>query len=200
MSIEHDEARWVAFTQYSTAGRTWNVTIREGIDPDEIDQMIAMIADATNRIASVADAVPDRDRPVQNSVGSSKNWEGSGNTGGGVFGRPGPSQGPSSASGNVSGPQVSDVSKVVITGTREQPLVEMYSPNDKLKFPVFKVPSNRVATLLQERYPQLTAEQTSVMYDCGLQFPVQWSVHWVPSPKNAKWKDLITIVQDDLEV
>jgi hypothetical protein len=190
---EHNESLWVAFTQYTTGGRTWNVTIREGVDPDAIFDMLNQIAEATNRIAEVQDPV----RPEPS--GTPQGTGGSRNSGGGVFGAQNAPHGPSGASGKGAGPQVSEVSKVVIAGTREAPQVQMFSPNEKLKFPLFTVPSSRVRGILQDRYPNLGEEDLRVFGECGFQFPVDWSVHWSPSPKNEKWKDIITIIQANLE-
>lgn len=191
----HTEARWVAFTQYVAAGRSWNVTIREGMDAAEINRMLNTIADATDAIAQVADPAP----AVRDAVGSPQTGGGSRTTGGGVFGAHGASGGPSGASPAPTGIQVSDVSKVIISGTRDAPIVQMFSPNEKLKFPLFQTPAGLVESALRDRYPRLADEDLQVFRDCGFQMPVSWRVQWTPSPKNPKWKDLVTIIQDDLE-
>lgn len=84
------------------------------------------------------------------------------------------------------------VGRVVVTGTVDAPVVEMYSKNASLKWPVIKAPVTKVVPILAQ---QLGADEDGLRgrLTPGQTFSVDWLVHWMPSPKNDKWKDLLDI-------
>lgn len=84
------------------------------------------------------------------------------------------------------------VGRLLVQGAADTPKVEMYSPNKKLKHPVFTVNSSVVAAIIRSWY---TVEEDDLehLFTVGKSMPVDWFVHWVPSPKNASWKDIADI-------
>lgn len=82
------------------------------------------------------------------------------------------------------------VSKLVVEGTLENPVIKMYSANEKLKFPVLTCPYNVLARVIQSSYPGIEHNKIEKFAQCGSIHAVDWLVYWIPSPKNARYKDI----------
>jgi hypothetical protein len=82
------------------------------------------------------------------------------------------------------------VNKVVVEGTIDNPIVKMFSPNEKLKFPVMTCPYSVLSRVIEASYPGIDREKHGKFGQCGTVHAVNWTVFWVPSPKNPRYKDL----------
>lgn len=84
------------------------------------------------------------------------------------------------------------VSGLLIQGSAEEPKVEMFSPHKGLKHALFTVSSSVVAAIIRSWYA-IEQDDLNHLFTVGKQIPVQWLVHWVPSPRNPVWKDIVDI-------
>lgn len=85
---------------------------------------------------------------------------------------------------------VLEVSRVVVEGTLDNPIVRMFSPNEKLKFPVMTCPYSVLLRVLQSSHPGVPDNVFEKFGKCGSVHTVDWSIYWIPSPKNPRYKDL----------
>ncbi|MCK4302654.1 MAG: hypothetical protein KAY24_00240 [Candidatus Eisenbacteria sp.] len=86
------------------------------------------------------------------------------------------------------------IGKIVIGGMKASPQIQMFSVNEKLQYPVLYAPSSVVISMLERKYGK-SEETANLLTDVGEEYPVNWQIHWVPSPKNPKWKDLDDITK-----
>lgn len=162
----HNEARWVAFSQFRIGGATWNVTLREGMLKEELSDLGELL-----RVAG--EVLSDGEQPAVSRETERRR---------GDYSTPG-----------ESGNNWENITRLVISGTLEKPTVEMFSSNDKLKFPFMKTPSGIVKDFLEKNYPALSSGELEVLDRCGKTINVDWLIEWQPSPKNERWKDLLDI-------
>ncbi len=73
--------------------------------------------------------------------------------------------------------------RVIITGTLKEPRIEMYGSDPGLKFPILKCPY----TIFERYYKE---DDVTDFRTVGLEVEVNWTVTWVRSEKNPKYKNL----------
>lgn len=179
--IYHTQPVFEATTRLVVGGHEWTVTIREGVDQDTIEQGFASMVQA------VALAGPQQ--PVRVP---------------GMTAEPVPaSERPQGERGNVERPQpandgtvqVERVNRLVIGGTLERPIVEMWSSNQALKWAYVKTPANIVQTMLLNQYgaEAFPNDGLAALTRCGSTIPVEWDIQWKPSSKDPRWKDLVGV-------
>lgn len=161
----HNEAKWVAFTQFRIGGVNWNITLREGMCREDLTDLGELLSVAGQVLSDGEPQDVPREtggrREYSTPNGDGNNWE--------------------------------NINRLVISGTLDKPLVEMYSTNDRLKFSFMRTPSDIVKGFLEQNYPTMSAAQLEVLDRCGKTISVDWLIEWQPSPKNPKWKDLLDI-------
>lgn len=196
-----DTERCLGFFTMATPSGVWvHVTARNGVTSIELDTLMGLIDDSTKRMienhgwAPIHEGrkdfypdMPSGKQPAEARVG-----------------QPAPERqpvAPPPSNGGGTDQQHWDtrqspcaVSRLLITGTKERPKVQMWSPNTALKYAAFEPTSTMVVNLLTGRYD---VEQSLLqnLYDVGEEIPLRnpWLVHWTESPKNPKWKDIVTI-------
>lgn len=206
----HKEASWVAFTRADILGQDWSITLREGTTPSEIERMFHMLAQCRSigqRVLKEYGAefspMPVSEMPRSGASPSRPSSPASSPPAGQrgpLGGRGTPPEQPSQGGG------VFQIAKLVITGTLDKPVVEMWDVNDRLRFPQMKVPSHIVLKSLRERYEGSSLRDSdwkkieSDLTYVGSSKAINWWVYWVPSAKdNGKYKDLDFIISDSLE-
>lgn len=187
---QHDEARWLAFTQLGG----WNVTIREGVSRKEIDSLFAAIEYANQKAADLFTSIPqaqqEQSAPPQAPVPRT--------TENARAAAPVQPRAAGAARGD-SEDNPRRVSKIVISGTKANMVADLYSPNVRLKFPVFKVPVDLLVDILSQRYPAQDGWNVEQFRELGEEFAVDWLVTWERSPKDERWKDILSIQALDWE-
>lgn len=193
--VQHHEAAWVAFcNDVVIGGRRWNITLRQGLGEPEIGLMLQRILQANQLIDPHVDQLPrepvpdtERSRPPLDS-----------NRPASVQGKP--TEGPSGGNEEPRLLKAARIKVIPSTGDNMHPVVEIYSANEKLKFPELKPTADIVINTLERRYGEGslgTFQEQLQQY--GFVKPVDWDVYWTPSPKNPKWKDLLDIVVPAIE-
>lgn len=166
---QHTEATCLAFSDIHLNGAKWSVTIRQGVTQKDIDGLLDKIAYLTGAAAEKGFRFP----------GSPKTEEEP----------PRPVRG-----GETAGDDANDnpvrIGSFKITGTKDKPVVELYSTNERLKFPVLRPPFSVLEGVVHRGYPDL---DLTALSDCGREGGVDWVVDWEPSPKNPKWRDLVAV-------
>jgi len=213
------EAAFVAWTEIIHDGVAWNITLREGISPEKLVGMFAAIKAAKPAAEKVLgeDAVyfvgkerrdyypaapttdlPERDVDTADDDASQRQPQPRQQQGGGYT-----QHGVSWAEGvaefgrepNADGQYVHIVDRILVSGTKDAPRVEMFSHNPNLQYPIAKVPSGMACGILTKAYYELTRDNLDYLFDVGEEVTVRWIVTLVQSPKNEKWRDL-----DDIEI
>lgn len=179
MVDKHTEATCLAFSDIHLGGMKWSVTIRQGVTQSDLDGLLDKMAYLTEIATKKGFRFPGQPKPETEGESSPSP------------GQPAPEK--ADAVGGV-GVNADDnpvrIGKFKITGTKDQPVVELYSPNEKLKFPVLRPPFSILETVIHRGYPDLDISKLS---ECGTEGEVNWVVGWVASPKNPKWRDLTDI-------
>jgi hypothetical protein len=190
----HAEARWVAFTQ--RAG--WNVTLREGATTEDIDDLANLLLHADRVLGRSTDIVV-KGSPTESSPRATAT-RGT-NQAAPVQPKPAETARGASAGGghNDANDNPRQVSRVVVSGTKAAPKVECFSPNAKLKFPIFVIPFSILHAILDARYPEQEGWNLKQFSDIGEEYSVDWEVYWEPSPKDAKYRDVTDIVEKGWE-
>jgi hypothetical protein len=88
-----------------------------------------------------------------------------------------------------------EVNKIEIQGTNDDPKLKIYCSNPRLSFPAFNTPTSVMVAIIGQHYDLDTDAMRSWLSHVGevitLNHP--WLIHWEPSAKNAKWKDVIDV-------
>ena len=214
---EHSEAVVVAFASFvDSSGVTWHATIRDGATKKKIDAMFDLCVYATQsaqerafdplsednefgkrlRISELAGYRARRleqeqraaNRPKKNGASQTSTPPATRTSGA-----------PPRQNGGGQTPHCDikksplSVARLLIQGTTEDPKVVMHSPHTGLKHPLFTVSSSVVVAVIVGWYAveQDSLDSLSVV---GTGMKVDWLVHWVPSPKNPNWKDIVDIL------
>ena len=178
------EAAWVAFTDVVIDGHRWSITLREGMDDGGVDQMLATVQYAAEKLRGIVDDTstpPTPSRPTYTEQNGARASVQNGNgqqvaPGGGVW-------------------KIARLLVVKKAG-EEQTRIEMWDANTKLQFPQTTVPSAIVIGHLLRRYGEDTFDEHSLerLRTRDEDMRVTWDVHWVPSSKNPKYKDIGAII------
>lgn len=199
---EHDEAAWLFFTEYWMEGQKYNLTVRQGSTPDEVENMLntlhhlhhaakavgMQVGYADAQPAQPASATPPPPPPEQTQTAQLAP----------VRGGP-PAEGhngytPNYFAGHALADNQFGIAKLQIEGTKDKPVVSMFSHNPALQYRVIGAPASMVISILVSSYPNDFDEAAlSPLTDVGRELPVQWIVNWERSPKNERWKDIKTI-------
>jgi len=195
------EASFLVFTTFiDPFGAIWHLTIREGYDLAEVQQLLKDT------------------QLISGSLVASRDWRAI-KDGRDVISAPlhPAALGPPSSSGNAGPPRQTAavsalpkkreervgwdsrkspvaVAKILVTGEDTYPLLQMYSPNPKLEYPVVSPPAALVCAILEAKYGLTKAQLTSLMSPGKKISGKKWLVAWVQSPKNPKWKDVVDII------
>jgi len=71
--------------------------------------------------------------------------------------------------------------------------VHLFSPNEKLKGPIWRIIPAIITNVIRGHYDVNAADVEAMLSVVGKSINVSWLVHWIPSPKNPKWKDILDI-------
>jgi len=216
----YSESPFVAWTDIICDGVVWNITLREGITPGKIAEMFLNIKNAPviadkavgeNTVYFIGKERRDY-YPPQNPQAANeppeKNAESDtpqqapqprpngGSSAGGYT-----NHGVEWASGvaefgrdpNAEDKYVHIVDRILISGTKDAPKVELFSHNPRLQYPVAKVPAGMMYGIIKNAY-EIDKDDLAYLYDVGEEIGVQWIVTLIESPKNPKWRDLESVV------
>jgi len=71
--------------------------------------------------------------------------------------------------------------------------VHLFSPNEKLKGPIWRIIPAIITNVIRGHYDVNAEDVEAMLSVVGKSINVSWLVHWIPSPKNPKWKDILDI-------
>jgi hypothetical protein len=175
MAEKHTEATCIAFSEIHLDGARWSFTIRQGVTQEDIDALLDKILYTAEAAAKRGFRFPGAPRaeeethPPRPAKSDSTHHDGAG----------------MGADDNPA-----RVGRFKVAGTKDNPVVELYSANARLKFPILKTPFSILSDVVHQGYPDL---DLTALSDCGQEGKVNWEVSWVASPKNPKWRDLVAV-------
>lgn len=178
---QHDEATCIAFSEIHYEGMKWSITLRQGVTKADVTYLLDMIKNAREQAIGKGFRVPGIKTEAKI-----------------VEEKPGPK--PESqplAQGQNADDNPLQVGRFIVGGTEDKPVVELYSVNERLKYPVLRVPFAVLSAVLTQKYGDIDLSTLSI---CGKKGPIKgWLVGWKPSEKNPKWRDLVDVTIPKLE-
>ena len=183
----HKEAHALIFGNLNGPdGQRWSITIREGVTPDEIDGMLEAWLYLCKRGMErgwLTDRTASKTTRPAAAVASTHPTKH-------------PAAPPKSESTETAEGGTWTIGSLQIAGTLDKPVVQMFDTDPRLHYPRLTVPASLVAALLDNRYNLKNADHLKAI---GMTYKVAWTVTWVRSAKNPKWKDLVDIKIAKLE-
>lgn len=194
MSAEQKEAKWLFFTEMHYKGQKYNLTVREGTQHEEIEGILARIITTHEAAAKLGFQMPGQNRSNGNQPTEAKqpnpakeNQERPSQPS--STPAPKPSASRQTARGMENAPDANatngsfHITRIKITGDNDSPKVEMYSPNERLQYPLIHAPASIVQDLLVATYGYMDC---SALFRCGTKIDVDWTVDWKKSEKTNR--------------
>ena len=221
---ERNEGPWLAFFDLvGPMGQTYHATIKAGATKGDIDEMYDLLAYAgkqsaqegfgliseynefgqrvaLSRLAELRIAKHDA-KVRQEQVLEQKQKRQATRTAAATTATPAPTTQPTTtrtASGKHWDLKKSpvEVNRIVVQGTKDEPKLEVYCSNKALQHPAFYIPLVVAVGVICRHYEIDREQLEGWLGDIGAEINLKkpWLVHWEPSTKNPKWKDVVDIM------
>lgn len=189
VDMGHNEARTIAFFKVYLSGLEVNMTIREGATASVVDDTLSMVSYALMTAEQMGFTMTPRNQTVTPSPSTTA-----------ASNQVRPPSGSPLPTGKDSNPHA--VIRVKVTGPADKLDVELYSANSSLKFRVFHGPPAMLKEMVMKSHPGVfTDEQFDWLFVSGTDRTLKqpWLVEWKPTPKDPKWRDIVSIVVTGFE-
>lgn len=178
---EHTEAKCLAFSEIHLDGMKWCITLREGVSAKEVKGLLVAIKFTKEHAVKEGFRVPGV--KAEAKAEPAKPAEPKQET-------------PRLAQGQNANDNPLQVGRFKVSGTTDKPVVELYSVNKRLKYPVIRPAFSVLHAVIAQKYPDL---DIAALSECGKEGSITWLVGWRPSEKNPKWRDLVFVTIPKLE-
>ena len=187
---EHKEARSIAYMDvYTPDGNKTSITAREGVTADTVAATALALAGGWEILQKLGWGSPKNTTRSQAKKNAAPNP--AGQRGGSAPPAPKPAApaAPPQAASSEGGTHQTETVK--ITAPSGKPVVEFWRPGRKYSEIRYQLGGEALLKLC----PALAGSGwTAAHFDAiGEEYTLPLTIHWIPSPKNAKWQDIVSI-------